>query len=134
MSTILVISKNNEIRRKYRSAFYKMANKIIVKEDIFEGMNEIKWYSPDLIIWNFDPQNSTDKKGYTNLRTKYGSIPIILAINEYSQSDTFEQYDSIIYGINEIEKMKTKIVEIIGKPKPIMRYLDDETEEYDRSS
>jgi len=68
MSKVLIVSPNRRYREQCRSRLRSAGYEVIVREDIIEGMKELRWYDPALIIWDFDSKHAMNMKVLPVLR------------------------------------------------------------------
>ncbi len=119
MPTILIISKHRYFRDEVRSASGKTGYRMIAREDIIEGLRELKWSCPNLIIWDIEPTNAMDQKGLVVLRAQYAHIQLLLALNRNELTNELKlMSDDVFYRGQPIEKLTTKVFKLLGEPEP----------------
>ena len=129
MLTLLIISKNNEFLQKCRSSFRKIGYRNICADNMLEGLKEVKWSFPDLIIWNTETITTSDKKVLSILKHQYSTLPLLFVINNDELVNQLGNVsEELIFRNNDIEKLTIKVVELIGEPQPTGKYAEDNFE------
>ena len=133
MSSLLIVSQSQKFGDDLRSELRKAGYRIVLKEDIIEGLKELRWYQPKLIIWDMQPDNLKQMKGLLVLRQQYGHVKLLLALDKRSElTDELKQLCNGACSRNlEPAKITEKVVALAGKAVPVkprvkFRDLDDE--------
>lgn len=130
MATLFVISNDSTLREACRTALRKLNVQTTFCIDHIEGMKEMGWVRPDLIVWDMDPANPRDVRGLTVLREKRPMIPLFLMVPDEKKAaelvagkanrllDRFFDVDELVAIIaKELDLKPNKA----SKPKPPVR-------------
>ena len=117
MSKIFIICRDYEYQDNCWFALRKIGFEVEVLEDIIEGLRELSWFRPALIIWEMDAKNSIEMKALSDLRKKYGRVPLILVLEKDQVSDELVQMcEKVVLKSEPIKNLTNKVVELIGRP------------------
>jgi DNA-binding response OmpR family regulator len=116
MSNVLIVSPNRRYREECKSTLRKAGYEAIAREDIIEGMKELRWLDPALIIWDFDSKQPMNMRALPVLRRQYQWIRLLLILSDNDSRDELKKMsDKILSNRARASTLVSKVNELIGR-------------------
>ena len=114
----LVICRNETLRRDYRVTFHKKQCLAIMAADGMQGLRELKWFTPNVIIWELEQVSESAYKLLTHLRSNYKSVPIVLVVAASMMKDSVLSTHATLMLENDVDvtEVVTQAIAHIDEP------------------
>lgn len=122
MSDVLLIGRNSEYLEEWRTALRKAKFDVVNYEDIIEGMRELNWLRPEIIIWDIVPGKLLEIKALSTLRQRFPGIPLLLVVDNGELAGVLnEMANGYISRVVNGDKLTSRVLEMVGPAKPKKR-------------
>ena len=124
MKDLLLVSRDRRFRESCRTALRPVKLRLLIFDDILDGMKELNWYQVKLMIWDMEPQNIREMKALAILRERYPELPLTLVLGAFERRHEFTRMANAVLSksdsVKDIAKVARKLVSnrVSSRPEP----------------
>lgn len=119
MPSLLIITRDRQFREECRTALRKFDFRLLFFDEILDGMRELNWCEPKLMIWDMESGNIRQLKALSVLREKHPLVPLFVVLEDMEMKENvIEMADAVADKSESIRRLVSKAKKLIGNPVP----------------